>query len=55
MSDTRDEAPAADAAPGVAATYRERLTARAGVVATHERRHAQLAWWRFAIFAAGVA
>jgi len=45
----------ANPAEGVALTYRDRLAARAGVVAIHERRHAQLAWWRFAIFAAGVA
>ena len=45
----------ANPAEGVALTYRERMAARAAVVAMHERRHAQLAWWRFAIFAAGVA
>jgi len=39
---------------GVAASYRARLAARAGVVAAHERRHAQLAWWRFGIAATAV-
>ncbi|MCC7180229.1 MAG: DNA mismatch repair protein MutS [Acidobacteria bacterium] len=39
---------------GVAAAYRARLAARAEVVAAHERRHAQLAWWRFGIAATAV-
>jgi len=42
-------------ASGVADTYRARREARAAVVADHERRHAQLAWWRLGIAAAAVA
>ncbi len=57
MRDTEEQAPAATkaAAEDVAAAYRQRMSARANVVAIHERRHAHLAWWRFAIFASGVA
>ena len=57
MRDTEEQAPAATkaAAEDVADSYRQRMSARANVVAIHERRHAQLAWWRFAIFASGVA
>ena len=57
MRDTEEQAPAATkaAAEDVADSYRQRMSARASVVAIHERRHAQLAWWRFAIFASGVA
>ena len=39
---------------GVAETYRTRLAERASRVAGYERRHAHLAWWRFAIAAAAV-
>jgi MutS-like protein len=38
----------------VTATYRERREARAARVAEYDRRHAHLAWWRFAIAAAAV-
>src|SRR6187200_2505824 len=38
----------------VAASYRERREARAAQVAEYDRRHAHLAWWRFAIAAAAV-
>ena len=57
MPDTEEQAPAASdaAAQDVAASYRQRMSARAAVVAIHERHDAQLAWWRFAIFASGVA
>jgi hypothetical protein len=39
----------------VVENYRERLAARAAVVAAHERRHAHLAWWRGGIAASAVA
>ena len=56
MRDTEGQSPAAarPTTKDVIESYRQRMAARAGVVAMHERRHAHLAWWRFAIFAAGV-
>jgi hypothetical protein len=57
MHDAGGQGPAAikTAAEHVAESYRQRMSARATVVAVHERRHAHLAWWRFVIFASGVA
>ena len=57
MHDTTEQAPATakSRTQDVVDAYRQRMSARASVVALHERRHAQLAWWRLAIFASGVA
>jgi len=54
MHQTHSAATLAATAPDIARVYGARRAARADVVAAHDRRHAQLAWWRFAIFAAGV-